>query len=256
MRNLVILLFLAPTLSFATIWGKNGHRVTGHIAEKHLSRKAKKAINELLEGNSLAFVSTYADEIKSDATYAKYYPWHYINYPLNKSYDKTLKSEEGDIIMAIDTCIKVLKNTNSSKADKVFYLKLLIHFIGDLHQPLHAGRAEDRGGNDIQVQWFGEGSNLHTVWDTKLIESYKMSFSELGDELDRSTTKKEIKKIQEGNIIDWLGESHNYAKKIYYSVSAGDKLEYSYTYTYNPILFEQLKKGGFRLAKILNEVFS
>lgn len=256
MRNLVILLFLIPTLSFATIWGKNGHRVTGHIAQKHLSKKAKKAINALLEGNSLAFASTYADEIKSDASFSKYYPWHYVNYPLTETYNNTQKSEEGDIIVAINNCIRVLKNATSSKEDKVFYLKLLIHFIGDLHQPMHAGREEDRGGNDIQVQWFGQGSNLHKVWDTNLIESYKMSYYELGDELDNATTKKERKTMQEGTVVDWLDESHAYTKELYGSVTTGKKLGYSYSYKYNPILFEQLKKGGFRLAKILNEVFS
>ncbi len=87
MRNVFILLLLVPMLSFGNFfWGRKGHRVTGHIAEKHLSRKAKKAIRELLDGHSLAFVSTYADEIKSDRSYSKYTPWHYVNYPLENTY--------------------------------------------------------------------------------------------------------------------------------------------------------------------------
>ncbi|WP_394975722.1 S1/P1 nuclease [uncultured Croceitalea sp.] len=255
MRSLLVLLFLIPTLSFANIWGRTGHRVTGHIAEKHLSKKAKKAIYELLDGNSLAFASTYADEIKSDRSFSNYTPWHYVNYPLTKKYHESKKSEYGNLVTAIDDCISILKDKNSSKEDKVFYLKLLIHFVGDLHQPMHAGRAADRGGNDIQVQWFGQGSNLHAVWDTKMLESYGMSYYELGDELDRSTTKKERKTIVKGTVVDWLEESHDYANELYSSVGVGEKLGYSYSYKYNPILFERLKKGGFRLAKILNEVF-
>lgn len=256
MRIFIVLFFLIPTLSFANIWGRTGHRVTGHIAEKHLSRKAKKAIYDLLDGHSLAFASTYADEIKSDDAYSKYFPWHYVNYPLELTYEQSDKNNEGDIITAINECISILKDENSSRVAKIFHLKLLIHFIGDLHQPLHAGRAEDRGGNDIQVQWFGQGSNLHKVWDTNMIASYGMSYYELGDELDKSTTKKERKIIQDGTVINWLGESHNYTKDLYASVKVGDKLGYSYSYKYNPVLFEQLKKGGFRLAKVLNEIFS
>jgi len=256
MRNLIVLLFLVPTLSFGNIWGRTGHRVTGHIAEKHLTKKARKAIKDLLDGNSLAFASTHADEIKSDRSFSSYTPWHYVNYPLAKSYQESEKSEFGDLITAIDGCIKILKDDKSSREDKVFYLKFLIHIIGDLHQPMHAGRASDRGGNDIQVQWFGNGSNLHRVWDTNLIETYGMSYYELGDELNRSTTKKERKAIQAGTVVDWLEESHDYANELYSSVNVGEKLGYSYSYKYNPVLFERLKKGGFRLAMVLNEVFS
>ncbi len=256
MRSIFLLLFLIPTLAFSNIWGRTGHRVTGHIAEKHLTRKARKAIKELLDGHSLAFASTYADEIKSDRSFSEYTPWHYVNYPLAQSYLESDKSEYGDLVVAIDSCITVLKNKNSTKKDKAFYLKFLIHLIGDLHQPMHAGIEADRGGNDIQVQWFGRGSNLHKVWDTNMLEAYGMSYYELGDELDRATTKNERRTIQQGTIVDWLGESHDYATELYNSVSVGEKLGYSYTYKYNPLLFERLQKGGLRLAKVLNDVFS
>lgn len=257
MRKAFLLLLLVPCLSFGNLlWGKKGHRVTGHIAEKHLSRKAKKAIKELLDGHSLAFVSTYADEIKSDRSYSKYTPWHYVNYPLDATYNSSEKSEFGDIVQAIDHCVMVLKDEDASKEDKIFYLKMLVHFVGDLHQPLHAGRGEDRGGNDIQVQWFNDGTNLHRLWDTNLLESYGMSFYELGDELNRSTTKKERKQLMDGNVIGWVEESHVLAKDIYNSAQKGEKLRYEYSYNWNPILFEQLKKGGFRLAKVLNDIFS
>lgn len=256
MRNLIVLLFLIPTLSFSNIWGRTGHRVTGHIAEKHLTKKAKRAIGSLLNGNSLAFASTYADEIKSDRSFAKYSPWHYVNYPLAKSYLESDKSELGDLVSAIEECMRILKNKNALREDRIFYLKFLIHLMGDLHQPMHAGREADRGGNDIQVQWFGEGSNLHRIWDTDMLKSYGMGYYELGDELIRATTRKERKSIQQGTVVDWLEESHDYAKELYDGVTVGDNLGYSYSYEYNPLLFNRLKKGGFRLAKILNTIFS
>ena len=255
MKKTLFLLLLFPVLVFGnTIWGKTGHRVTGQIAQNYLTGKAKRALNDLLEGHSLAFVSTFADDIKADRSYSKYSAWHYVNYPLGTSYRDSDKSEYGDIVVAIEECIQKVKNNENSKEDRVFHLKMLIHLIGDLHQPMHASRAEDKGGNDIQVQWFGEGSNLHRVWDKNLIESYGMTYSELADELS-DVDKKKRKAIQGGTIYDWVDESHAICAELYDSVEIGDKLGYRYSYDYNDLLFQQLQKGGIRLAKVLNDLF-
>ncbi|KAB5485236.1 S1/P1 nuclease [Flagellimonas hadalis] len=255
MKKTVFVLLLLPIIGFGnTIWGKTGHRVTGEIAQSHLTGKTKRALTDLLDGHSLAFVSTFADDIKADRAYNKFSPWHYVNYPLGINYIDSEKSEEGDIITAIEECRAIIKNKANSREDRVFYLKMLIHFIGDLHQPMHASRAEDKGGNDIQVQWFGQGTNLHSIWDKNLIESYGMTFTELADELG-NVSKKERKKIQEGTIYDWVDESHDICAELYDSVKVGDKLGYQYSYKYNDLLFQQLQKGGLRLAKVLNDLF-
>jgi S1/P1 Nuclease. len=255
MKKTVLLLLLLPMFMFGnTIWSKTGHRVTGQIAQNHLKGKTKRALNDLLDGHSLAFVSTYGDDIKADRAYNKYSPWHYVNYPLGMSYVDSEKSKDGDIITAIEECKTVIKDKNRPREERVFHLKMLVHLIGDLHQPMHASREEDKGGNDIQVQWFGQGSNLHRVWDQNLIESYGMTYTELAHELDKVPTKK-IKKIQEGTIYDWVDESHEICGELYDSVKVGDKLGYQYTYNYNDLLFEQLQKGGLRLAKVLNDLF-
>ncbi|MDZ7614879.1 MAG: S1/P1 nuclease [Flavobacteriaceae bacterium] len=164
-------------------WGATGHRVIGEIAEVHLTKKAKKKVTELLRGHGLAFVSTYGDDIKSDKRYDKYDTWHYVNYPFDKSYQESDKNPKGDIIMGIDTCIKKLKKKDTSPEDQEFYLKFLIHLIGDLHQPLHVAQADDKGGNDLQVRWFNDGSNLHRVWDSNMIDSYKMSYTEMAENI-------------------------------------------------------------------------
>lgn len=254
MRSFYVILFFLPLLASGNFWGKTGHRVTGAIAENHLTPKAKKAINNLLDGHSLAFVSTFADEIKADRVYSGFFAWHFVNYPMDMRYEDSEKSEYGDVVMAIEECIKIVRDKNSKRADRVFYLKMLVHFVGDMHQPLHAGRGDDRGGNDIQVQWFGEGSNLHRVWDKNLIESYGMTYTELADELDR-VPKKKRKTIQEGTIYDWVDESHELASVLYDSAKVGDKLGYQYAYNYNDVMFEQLQKAGLRLAKVLNDLF-
>ena len=235
-------------------WGQNGHRVTGKIAENHLSKKAKRKIDKLLKGESLAFVSTYADEIKSDRKYSEYYPWHYINMDLDETYATATKNPKGDLVTGINKCITVLKDKNSSEEDKVFFLKMLFHFVGDLHQPMHIGRKEDKGGNSIQVQWFGQGTNLHAVWDTKMIEDWNMSYLELANNA-KELSKKQIEAIEEGTVVEWVDEVHILTNKLYESVKVGENLRYRYSYDYLGTARDQLQIGGIRLAKILNDIF-
>ena len=235
-------------------WGETGHRATGEIAEKHLSKKAKRAINDLLDGKSLAFVSTFADEIRSDKTYKNYGSWHYVNFPFDSNYNDHPKSEKGDIIVAINKCIEVLEDDSSDKEEKAFHLKMLVHFIGDLHQPLHVGMAKDKGGNTFQVEWFGNGTNLHSVWDTKIIESYNMSYSELAANA-KVLSKEQVKVIQNSNVIDWMNESRELCKKVYNTTKSGENLRFEYRYIYMPIIRDRLQKGGIRLASVLNDIF-
>ena len=139
----LILLFLVTTQNtYAAAWGSTGHRVIGAVAQKHLTPKAAEQVNALLGDMSLAFVSTYADEIRSDNRYDHLAPWHYVNMDQHTRYHEAEKTTKGDIVTAIKTCIETLKNPTASKEDKAFYLKLLVHFIGDIHQPFHAGRKD------------------------------------------------------------------------------------------------------------------
>ncbi|GAA0871999.1 S1/P1 nuclease [Gangjinia marincola] len=253
--SLVFCFFYAQQ-NFATnpYWGKTGHRVIGEIAAAHLSKKARKNIDKLLKGQGLALVSIYADEIKSDDRYDKYGPWHYVNIPFDKTYDTHPKNPKGDLIQGINTCVEILNDENSSNDDKVFHLKMLVHLIGDLHQPLHTGLSENRGGNDIKLQWFWDDSNLHRVWDTDMIESYKMSYTELANNREE-LSKRQLAFYQEGELMDWVNESRAYAKDIYNSTKAGDNISYQYMYNWFPLVRTQLQKGGVRLAKVLNELF-
>ncbi|MFT5751645.1 MAG: hypothetical protein ACI86L_001148 [Dokdonia sp.] len=256
MRNfLLCFLLVSSTLSLASEydWGKTGHRATAHIADQHLSKRAKRSIEKLLDGASLAEISTYADEIKSDQAYRTYGPWHYVNVPFDKNYSEHPKSERGDLMQGIDHCITVLKNPESSKADKVFNLKLLIHLVGDLHQPMHTGIGADKGGNDFQVQWFGKGTNLHRVWDTSMIENYGMSYTELAGAMP-SLSKEQRKTIQAGTHYDWMEDSRQLVKDVYSNTKTGEKLGYRYMYEHFETLKGQLQKGGLRLAAMLNEI--
>jgi len=235
-------------------WGATGHRTIGEIAEKHLTKKAKKQIEDLLNGQGLAFVSTFGDEIKSDHKYDKYYTWHYVNFPFDTKYENSQKDKKGDIVMGIEHCVNALKDPSTSQKDKVFYLKFLVHLIGDLHQPLHVGRKEDKGGNDIKVLWHYKKSNLHRVWDTDMIEFYNMSYTELSKNT-KNLSRAQIESISEGSILDWTYESQALAKKIYKSAKMDDKLSYRYSYKYFGLVRSQLQKSGIRLAKVLNDIY-
>ena len=236
-------------------WGETGHRSVGEIAELYLNGKTKRKIKELLKGESLALVSTYADDIKSDKRFGKFYPWHYVNLPIDENYQSSVKNPKGDLVLAIEKCKSVILDKTSSNDDKIFYLKLLVHFIGDLHQPLHAGLAEDKGGNNFQVQWFGSGTNLHSVWDSKMINHYNMTYTELAKN-KTLFSKEQIKTIKEGSTEDWLNETHALTKKVYTSAKKGENLRYEYMYKNFGLVRSQIHKGGIRLAKVLNDIFS
>jgi hypothetical protein len=256
-KILVFFLFLGVA-SFATntspFWGQTGHRVVGEIAYSHLTKKAKKNLEKLLKGEGLAIISTYADEIKSDNAYRKFSAWHYVNFKEGEAYETGEKNPKGDLIQGIKECQKIISNPASSEEDKVFYVKMLVHLIGDLHQPLHTGRAEDRGGNAIKVNWFRGKTNLHAVWDSKMIESYNMTYSELSTNLDYFSKNQKVA-IQKGTIIDWANESRELAKTVYGSAKIDQNLSYRYMYDHFSTVKAQLKKGGLRLAKVLNDLF-
>lgn len=235
-------------------WSKTGHRVVGEVAQKYLSRKAWKTISDLLEGETLAEVANYGDAIKSDRAYVRFSPWHYVNFPADKAYTEVPPSPQGDVVQGIEECIAILKDPRTGREDEVFYLKMLIHLVGDLHQPMHVGRAEDRGGNDIQVQWFGRGSNLHRVWDTNLIDDYGMSYTELARTLPR-WSKEKVRRVQQGSVYEWVEEVQEVTNRVYDSAEVGEKLSYRYRYLWWDTVEEQLLRGGIRLAAVLNDIY-
>ena len=254
--HIVLLLFLFTTTqnTYAEVWGSTGHRVIGAVAQKHLTPKAAQQVKELLGGMSLAFVSTYADEIRSDNRYDHLAPWHHVNMDQNTRYNEADKNPKSDIVTAIQTCIEILKNPVSSQEDKAFYLKLLVHFIGDIHQPLHAGRKEDRGGNSIDLFWFGKRTNLHRLWDSDLIEHYNMSYSELAAHLPKQTADEKAV-VMTAPLLDWVDQSQDLANTLYDKTPQGTRLGYVYHYQHFETVREQLLDGGLRLAATLNAIF-
>ena len=251
-------IFIVLSIFSSLNWGSTGHRVIAEVATNYLTDNARFKINKILDGETLVNASTFADDIKSDSRYDKYYDWHFLNMELDDEYEEIIPSDKGDVYLAINQCIDIIESDSASDSDKSFYLKLLVHFVGDLHQPLHIGRYEDRGANRIYVKWFGRNSNLHRVWDSEMINSHNMSYSELALNLpnpDFLILTEKAKGFERNDILNWVDEIHEYTNKIYRDVSIDDKLGYEYQYKNFGTVKDLLLIGGIRLSKILNYLF-
>lgn len=233
-------------------WGATGHRVTGMIASNYLNKKAKTKIKALLGDESLAMVSTWMDDIRSDSTYDYTSDFHWVTVETGQSYEQMSKNPDGDLIMTIERLIGELKSHKLDRNTEIQNLKFLVHLIGDLHQPLHVGCCDDQGGNKVQVKWFGGNSNLHRVWDSDMIDGTKLSYTELAESLGHPDDAT-VKKYQSGTIRDWAKESINYRKQVY-DVGNGN-LGYKYSYKNLPLLRERLLAAGIRLAGVLNDIY-
>ncbi|MBC3765154.1 S1/P1 nuclease [Neptunicella marina] len=239
----------------AFAWGQTGHRVVGEIAQRHLSADTKTAIAKILPHESLAEASTYADEMRSDpAVFWKKTspPWHYVTVPQDKTYAEVGAPEQGDAYYALQKFTKVLKDNNASLEDKKLALRFVIHLVGDLHQPLHAGNGTDKGGNDVKLKFFWEDTNLHSVWDTKMIEKLNLSYSELTQWLDEKITPEQLKAWDNTDPLVWIAESTKIRDDIY---PDSDNINYSYLYNNINTVKQRLKQGGVRLADYLNMIF-
>jgi hypothetical protein len=234
-------------------WGQNGHRAVGHIAEKFLKRKAKKKLCRILENQSLSYVSVWMDDIKSDRNYDYAYTWHFVTVPDGETYDVAEKADEGDIIMTIERLISELEAGGLSAKQEQEHVKMLVHLIGDIHQPLHVGTGEDKGGNDVKVTWFNENSNLHRVWDSDMIESKQLSFTELAHSV-LITTKEQVRDWQDDSVRDWAIESIALREDVY-DIPENKRLGYRYMYENWPHVERRIFQAGVRLATILNNIY-
>ncbi|MFS2190047.1 S1/P1 nuclease [Mucilaginibacter sp. Mucisp84] len=253
---LLVAIFYIPLQSMA--WGTNGHRICGQVADSYLTAKARKAIQAILGNESIAITSNWADFIKSDPAYGYLYNWHFIDldkaytYPELQSY---LKADTAtDAYTKMNFLIAELKKPATTKANKLLYLRMLIHIVEDVHQPLHTGHTSDKGGNDVKVQWFGKDSNLHSVWDSQLIDFQQLSYTEYATMINHTTAAQRAK-LQKDPISQWLYESNQLAEKLYIDVKPGENLSYKYNFSHIATLNQQMVKAGVRLAGLLNQIF-
>ena len=245
------LLLSAPSSLFA--WGSNGHRIVGRIAMNHLTDEAARAVECLLGPEGLDQASTWPDEIRSDPNWKKADPWHFLSIDDAETLETTARDPAGDVLEAIQRFTAVLRDPQATRESKQEALSFLVHIVGDIHQPLHVGRRADHGGNSVKVIWFKEESNLHTVWDSGMIDNERLSFSEFAAFIDHPTLQ-ELQTWQNSAPADWANESKALRDRVY---QIGDgKLSYEYVYRNIPLVKRRLLQGGVRLAGLLNSIFA
>jgi hypothetical protein len=254
----------------ALAWGKTGHRVVAAIADTQLSGLARAKIEQILgPGESLDEAANWPDEMRAapDAFWQKQAtPWHYVTLS-GPAYDHA--PPEGDALEALERFRRTLENPNASRADKQLALRFVIHLVGDLHQPLHVGKCCDHGGNDVKVTWFGKPTNLHSVWDSQLVDEEHLSFSELAAKLERHISPQDVVGWWDSNPRDWIAQSAQIRETLYPAPAVSSKgkeanegspglpdLSYTYVYKFTPVMERQLSEGGIRLAAYLNAIFA
>jgi hypothetical protein len=251
-QKTIFILFMFLAIK-ASSWGLTGHRTIGQIAEIYLSKKAKREVKRVLGTETLADVANFMDFIKSEPKYDAMKPWHYVTIPDGETYATAEKAPEGDVIWAINKTIGELKSDTLTLAEEQFKLKLLVHLIGDIHQPLHVGNGTDRGGNDVKLKYFWKNSNLHRVWDSGIIDGQQLSYTEWVLRINH-TTKEQIEKWQAASVNDWAMESVAMRSSVY-NIDEDKNINYRYDYDHIDQVEQRLLQAGVRLAGVLNEIY-
>lgn len=255
-KKLVPSALLAGLCFPALPWGQKGHDTVAYIAQENLTPVAYSAIDSILDGYSIVYWANWLDNASHTPEYEYTKTWHYKNIDADQDYESAPDIPEGNIIEAIKSQTEILANPESSKREKALALKMVVHFLGDIHQPMHMGRATDRGGNSHYVMFFKRPTNLHSVWDTDLLEaSHAWSHTEWKREIDRLTKEEKEKILKNGNPAKWGEETYEVCRDVYEKTPQDTNIEYTYIADWTPVVEEQLEKGGLRLADVLNTIF-
>lgn len=231
-------------------WGTKGHQAVALIAEKHLNTGVKTVVESYLDGASMEEVSTWADEHHTAQTAS----WHFINLPQGLSYtafDKAVRQQKNTVYTALQQARADIQKPGVSKTKKAEALRYLIHLVADAHQPMHVSRKEDRGGNDIKVQFEGHETNMHSLWDGKLIEHEGLTLEQIATAYDNAT-QQQVKQWQQDSLMQWLWESYQLSDQLYRELKPGQNVNEAAYQKYIAIIHKRVLQAGIRLAGELN----
>jgi hypothetical protein len=256
-KILAALLFITlalPQLAFG--WGRDGHQVIAAVAEDHLNETTKVMIQSLIGNKHLYSIASWADEIRNQRRETG--GWHYVNIPLGSEYDaaRDCAPPKSCIVAEIDDFVKVLTNKNTPREERAEALKFIVHFVGDIHQPLHAV-GEAAGGNGIHVSFEGStrcGSydcNLHGVWDSSMILRTGMSRDEYVQHEEELLKSENLARLDGGTPVQWVNESAHLGQPAW--VADETNLGDSYYRKEINVVDRQMALAGLRLAKLLND---
>lgn len=253
-RQLVILtlvpFLITPTPVLA--WGKAGHRVVTTLATNLLTPEARNQVTDLLgPGVTLAEISTWADEVRSSRPNTG--PWHYVNIPRDATAcDVTRDCARGCVVSAIEQSFRLLQDTSKDRTVREEALRWIVHFVADLHQPLHVV-GEDRGGNDVRLLFRGRQTNLHRLWDGDLIDAAHPNAVALYKQVQAVLQTAPSQAWEKGGSADWALETHRVALEAVYLFPDTREVDDRYLEKALPVIHEQLAKAAVRLAGVLNQ---
>ena len=239
-------------------WGPEGHDLVARLAAAHLTPAAAARVAEILgSGTTMQAISSWPDQIRRER--AATGPWHYIDIPIDKPHlDMARNCPKGDCVIAkIEEFQKVVTDPAATAVQRKEALMFLVHFVGDMHQPLHCSDNKDKGGNDVKLDFFGRPSNLHSVWDSGLLGRMGKE-DELFAEYAKDLTEKRAKKWGKGSVEAWAEQSHKAAQKVVYgklpAAPAGGQVtvDAAYERLADPVIKVQIERAGARLASLLN----
>lgn len=244
--------------SQAWAWGQQGHRVTGQIAENYLTEQSKQQLAKIMGVETLAESATYPDEMRSSPELfwqKTANPYHYVTLSDGEHYHSHDAPAVGDAVTALKKYTQILQNPQSSLADKQLAVRFIVHLVGDLHQPLHVGSKarDDQGGNKVKLKYFGKDSNLHKVWDSEIIDTQQLSYTEQANILLRYITANDAKAWASIDVKQWIAESAKYREGTY---PANLELSYDYNFQHLPTIKIRLQQAGVRIGGYLNAVFA
>lgn len=247
--------FFISIALFSSAYDAVGHRIIADIAYKNLSAKARKQCDMILGTKGIIYQASWADEVRSDKKYDYSYQWHYQNLKDSLTLNDLIslyqhpKNEGDHLFYALQLMTERLKKDHSDAEA----LKFLVHFAGDLHQPMHLGRLQDLGGNKVEINWFGKKTNIHAVWDGQITESKNMSYTEFSQYLqDKFEPRK--KEFKQFTVYQSIEAAYKIRNEIY-AYDKSDTNNYHYLYIFSNELDEMLYRGGIQLANILNEIY-
>lgn len=254
MRLLLLFLLLVWTTSLMA-WGQTAHRAAAQVAEHYFSPGTRIAVSEILGRERLARASTWPDFMRADPSefwQETANPLHYVTVPDGEVYSEALAPPEGDAYTALAQFSQTLRDPDATPDEKALALRFVVHIIADLHQPLHVGNGNDRGGNDFAVTYFGETRNLHQVWDSGMVDRWQLSYTELTDWLLDDITPERFESWNEPDPIVWITESAALRQQIY---PEDRDLFWKYDFAWKETAEMRVAQAGVRIAAYLNDIF-
>jgi len=256
-RTAVFLLAVFLLIPDARAWGPDGHRIVAELAQRHLSPAAEAQVERLLapeHTRRLADVATWADDLQDDpaqqALWKTTRSLHYINFGgRDCDYEPPRDCRGGRcVVEGLAHYVAVLGDHGQSQDARREALKFVVHFVGDVHQPLHAGYRPDKGGNTYQVQFQGKGGNLHRVWDSGMLRTRGLGWQDYVQRLDARGTVA-LPGVAGAPFAAWAQESCRLTRDIY---PDGHTVDAPYVETHLPLAERRLRQAGQRLAELLN----